>query len=194
MNSPSAHVSRFQPKRHTRRWVIAAALASVWIATRYIHDVTVSADGGSNVERLEEVEYAVADVLTPFELLLAREDQTARVRLLGIQQPWQWNNDPERWQSDTQAAIETWVAKNPVRVRLSRRQVSDDGVLLTHVCRGEVVLSEFLVRQGWVTVDPDIDPSDGSIRRLYRAEDEARLAARGIWSGRALGMIDHPGL
>lgn len=193
MDSP-AHVSRFQPKRHTRRWVIFAALATAWVTVRYVQDLTVSAETDSELDRLEEVEYAVAPGETPFEVTLSRDDRTARARLLGIRQPWQWNNGLEGWQSSTRAAIKEWVFQGPVTARLSRRQISDDGVLLTHLCRDGAVLSEYLVREGWVTVDPDIDPSDGSIRRLYRAEDEARLAARGIWSGRALGMIDHPGL
>lgn len=193
------HVSRFRPRRNWLRLSVVLILAGVWIGIRVYQDAQVIDHNASTVDRLIEADYSVIDIPTPFEIVLAREDETgnreqARVRLLGIRQPWQWNHDLEQWRSDTRNAIAEWIGDSPIHVRLSRRQVSDDGVLLAHLQRDDVLLSDHLVRQGWMTVDANIDPSDGAIRALYRAEDEARLAARGIWSGRALGMIDYPGM
>lgn len=200
--TPLPHVSRFRRRRNWRRIAIFVALIISWIGLRVLQDTTPSTsltNRESTVERLVEAEYSVVDIPTPFEIVLAREDETgrreqARVRLLGIRRPWQWNNDSEQWNSEARKAIADWIANAPIRVRLSRRQISDDGVLLAHLQRDGVLLSDHLVRQGWMTVDANIDPSDGAIRSLYRAEDEARLAARGIWSGRALGMMDFPGM
>lgn len=207
MDAPS-HTSRFKPQRNIRRYVLIAFLVLCWVSIRLTQDASSRAanperKADQRTEALKEVQYRVVAVDTPFQLTLAEIDKAGAnhsesgpvaVRLLGISRPWQWNRDPDNWATDTMEAIKTWIGDDPITVQLSRRQISDDGVLLTHLSRDDELLSDFLVRQGWVAVDPDIDPSDGSIRRLYRAEDEARLAARGIWSGRALGMIDHPGL
>jgi len=199
------HISRYRPGRNWSRIAIFAGLIISWTGLRAFQDMasmtcaTAPGQRESAVDRLVEADYVVVAIPTPFEVIVARENETgdreqARVRLLGIRRPWQWNNDSERWNSDARAAIAEWIAAVPVRVRLSRRQVSDDGVLLAHLQRNDVLLSDHLVRQGWMTVDANIDPSDGAIRSLYRAQEEARLAARGIWSGRALGMMNYPGM
>lgn len=208
MTPSSSYESRFQPHRSWKRVFILASLASVWVLIRLIQ--SYHHDAGDRIARLEEKQYQVVDVLSPFELILqsaveepsprqielatAQNAETARVRLLGVRKPWQWKYGSRDWESAARDAVRTWINDQPVETRLSRRQISEDGVLLTHLCRDGELLSDFLVRQGWMAVDPDIDPSDGAIRSLRRAEDEARLAARGIWSGRAMGMLDQPGL
>ena len=193
------HISRYRPRRNWSRIAIFAALIISWFGLRLFQDMNSIGHRQSTVDRLVEADYAVVDIPTPFEIVLARKDKArgyeqARVRLLGIRRPWQWNNDSDQWNSGARNAIAEWIADGPVHVRLSRRQISDDGVLLAHLQRNDVLLSDHLVRQGWMTVDANIDPSDGAIRSLYRAQDEARLAARGIWSGRALGMMNYPGM
>ena len=149
----------------------------------------------TNVDRLEEAVYDVDGVLSPFELLISRPSsgaqrpaanrQRARVRLLGIGPPWPWQPETEPWLRGATAAAAEFVRGGQVRVRLARRQVAEDGVLLAYLYVGDQMLNEFLVRQGWVTARTHPDETSPVTRQLQAAEKAARQSARGIWSGPA---------
>lgn len=137
--------------------------------------------------------YDVDGVLDPFELLISRSStgldvgrsavirQRARVRLLGVGRPPQWQSDGERWSRAATAAAREFVQPGQVRVRLARRQVAEDGVLLAYLYVGDQMLNEYLVRRGWVAVRPHADEANSLTRQLWKAEEAARQAARGVW-------------
>ncbi len=203
------YTTRFRPPRHPRRRALLAIVVVVWLGVRILYDHHQAGQRVATLTHLTEAEYTVVNVVSPNEFLLtpaqpessmdtSERGQTgqpplARVRLLGVAAPWQWNRSPDRWRAETMAALADRVTGKDVQVQLTQRQIAEDGTLLAYLLIDGCPLSDFLVRQGWMCVDPAMDPSRSNIRRLYQAQDEARLAARGIWSGRALGMIDFPG-
>lgn len=115
----------------------------------------------------------------------------ARVRLQGIDAPEsvRENFPVEAWGPEASDFTKRFVADAGRRVRLTfglERKDRHDR-FLAFVWNGEVLLNEELVRAGLARARLDYRYSSPMKRRLAAAEEEARAAKRGIWSGVAAG-------
>ncbi len=99
------------------------------------------------------------------------------VRCLGIDAPEK--GDPLA--EDATAALNKLVSNRKVRLELGRQSKDDFGRVLAYVFVGKTLVNEEMVRQGWAHVRRPV--STKYRQRLLVAQDEARTAGRGIWSG-----------
>lgn len=180
--------------RSKRRWLRFSLLLLGWIVVRGVFEWRKSRLADTNVDRLVEGNYRVDHVYSLFEMQVSRpgDSERARIRLLGLRKPWQWERDSDRWSREGRKYVESLTgrsAESQVRIRIGRQQVTDDGSLLAYVYVGDELLNERLVRDGWVLANPSADPSNSLMRGMKRAEDAARQEAVGIWSAQALGML-----
>jgi micrococcal nuclease len=129
------------------------------------------------------------DTLIVREPLGAQPDRSSaedrRVRLLGIDCPESVKPDHpvEPWGPEASEFARQFVSGGRVELRLDDRRVDQYGRYLAYVYVGEQMLNEELVRAGLARVSIYPGDSESMARRLRRAEEEARAAARGIWSG-----------
>jgi endonuclease YncB( thermonuclease family) len=107
-----------------------------------------------------------------FRLHDARE-----VRLLGIDAP----EKGEPLAEEATAALNKLVSNREVRLEAGRPARDRYGRTLAYVFLGKTLVNEEMVRQGWVHVRRPVTAKYRS--RLLAAQDEARAAGRGIWSG-----------
>lgn len=100
-----------------------------------------------------------------------------RVRLLGILPP-----KAARWQAEAGQFVQQFSTRGDARLELDKRRVDREGESLAYVYIEEVSLGEELVRAGLAL--PENYPGDNQTvaRQMFRAQDEARRASRGIWS------------
>lgn len=129
------------------------------------------------------VEYAVERVIDGDTLLLAN---AARVRLLGIDTPEtkKPNHPIEPWGPEATVYTKRFIAEAGGRVRLEfdRERLDQYDRVLAYVYSGDLFLNEALVREG-LAVSSGYRISATKRRLLRNAEDEAKAARRGIWSG-----------
>jgi hypothetical protein len=85
---------------------------------------------------------------------------------------------------DEQAAVESLrrLAGASVRLRFDRRRVDETGTLQAYVFDGDLMLNEEFVRRGIATQDTHPADSGPIIRRIKKAEQEARDQSLGVWS------------
>ena len=184
----------------TRRLIRFALFVAIWIVLRGIYTWHQSRFVETNVPRLDEAVYQVEQVEDNFELLISRLQQAkktekARVRLIGVARPWQWERD-EQWSVRAKSAIQSWIdqdGKGEIQLRLGRRQIDQDGCFLAYAYVGEELINERLIREGLAVIDAQADPSSSLLRRMVKSDKLAREQAVGIWSARAMGLLDtHP--
>jgi endonuclease YncB( thermonuclease family) len=130
------------------------------------------------------------------DTLLVRQDQSlprstqhpgtveGPVRLLGIRAAARGAPPASLAEPSAVAAreyIEEFVGRGDVTLELDKRRLDADGRFLAYVVVDGAMLNVELVRQGLARMESQAGDSATISRLLRRAEDEARLAGRGIW-------------
>jgi micrococcal nuclease len=140
---------------------------------------------------LEEGVHEVRRAVDGDTLLLA---SGARVRLQGIDTPESVTPDQpvERWGPEASQFTNDFVRQADHRVRLtfSLERKDRHDRFLAFVWNGDVMLNEELVRAGLANARLDYRYSGTMKRRLEKAQNEARRAGRGIWSGSEIAQVD----
>ena len=117
----------------------------------------------------------------------------ARVRLEGIDTPETVREDypVEPWGPEASAFTKDFIkrAGGEVTLTFGNERLDDYGRYLAFVWDGDKMLNEELVRAGLAEARLGWHFSSALKRRLRLAEDEAKLARRGIWSGTIPGPI-----
>jgi endonuclease YncB( thermonuclease family) len=113
----------------------------------------------------------------------------ARVRLLGVSAP---DAVPiarrmapilqPNWRHEAARLTREFVSAGTVHLRLDRRQIDDSRVLVAYVLVGDRVLNEQLLKAGLARLDLRPGDSSSMVRRLRKAESEAKTHRRGIWA------------
>jgi endonuclease YncB( thermonuclease family) len=80
--------------------------------------------------------------------------------------------------------VEDFVSRGPVALELDKRRIDEEGCFLAYLEVGGQTLNVELVRSGLALEDARPGDSATMSRLLRKAEEEARWAGRGIWSGR----------
>lgn len=137
-------------------------------------------------EGLEEGRHRVRRVVDGDTLLL---ESGARVRLIGADTPEtvKPNHPVEPYGPEATEFTKQQVrsAGGEVRLQMDREQKDRFGRFLAYVFVGDQMLNEELIRRGLATARTEFNYSSSMKRRFRRAEEEARLAGRGIWSSPA---------
>lgn len=107
-----------------------------------------------------------------FRLHDARE-----VRCLGIDAPE--NGDP--FSEEATAALNKLISNRQVRLETGRPAKDNYGRVLAYVFEDKIFVNEEIVRQGWAHVRRPVIAKHRE--RLMAAQEEARAAGRGIWTG-----------
>ena len=166
---------RFYPPRRGRLLVLPAVVTLLfvrtWQGTRAPHAPEALTEGMHRVER----------VIDGDTLLLA---SGARVRVIGVDCPEtvKPEHPVEPWGPEAAQFTRDFVIAEQVRPQFDRERIDRFGRFLAYAFVGERMLNEELVRAGLARVEHRFHYSQSIERRLDRAEEEARLARRGIWS------------
>jgi micrococcal nuclease len=135
-------------------------------------------------EQLEEGIHEVRRAVDGDTLLLA---SGARVRLQGVDTPETVKPDHpvEAWGPEASQFTKDFIEKAGHRVRLTFSLERKDRYdrFLAFIWDGDAMLNEELLRAGLAYARRDYRYSDAMKRRFTQAENEARRAGRGIWSG-----------
>jgi micrococcal nuclease len=166
---------RFHPPRRGRLLVLIAVVTLLFIRTWQATREPAAP------EMLTEGMHRVARVIDGDTLLLG---SGARVRLIGVDCPE--TVKPERpvepWGLEAAQFTREFVVAGKVRLQFDRERIDRFGRFLAYAFVGEQMLNEELVRAGLARVEHRFHYSQSIERRLDRAEEEAHLARRGIWS------------
>jgi micrococcal nuclease len=134
---------------------------------------------------LVEGEYRVERVVDGDTLLLANG---ATIRLQGVDTPETVKPDHpvEPVGPEASRFTQTFIAegKGTVRLQFDRERVDRNDRFLAYVWVGDRMLNEELVRAGLATAETGFRYSAAMKTRFRRAEEEAKAAERGIWSGK----------
>lgn len=157
--------------------LLLVAVASV-VGARWWHSESRS----SPPESLAEGVYRVERVIDGDTLLLTNH---ARIRLIGVDTPETVKPDHpvEPWGPEASAFTKAFIAKGAVRLQFDRERLDRYNRFLAYVLVDDRMLNEELVRAGLATAETKFSYSTAMKNRFRRAEDEARSARRGIWSG-----------
>ncbi|MBI2947959.1 MAG: thermonuclease family protein [Verrucomicrobia bacterium] len=98
-----------------------------------------------------------------------------RIRYLGIEAP----EEQDRYGEPATQANHLLVTGKSIRIEFGKPREDRDGRLLAYVFIEKVFVNAELVRQGHAHVRRPVDVAYRSA--LMQAQDEARLAGRGIW-------------
>ncbi len=113
----------------------------------------------------------------------------ARVRLIGADTPEtvKPNHPVEPYGPEATEFTKQLIGSTDGEVRLQtdREQKDRFGRFLAYVFVDDQMLNEELIRQGLATARTEFNYSSSMKRRFRQAEEEARLAGRGIWSSPA---------
>jgi micrococcal nuclease len=107
------------------------------------------------------------------------------VRLIGADTPETVHpRIPDQpWGAAATEFTEEFVAGGRVRLQFDGRRQDRHGRYLAHVWVGDRMLGEELIRRGLAKAETKYSYSQEMKGRFTRAENEARDARRGIWSG-----------
>ena len=138
----------------------------------------------------EEGEYEVVRVVDGDTFIVwsvdadGQRDQV-RVRLLGIDTPETVKEDTavQAWGPEASEFTKKFLAGGHVRLQFDRRKYDQYERLLAYAFVGDEMLNEELVRAGLARVRYYEGDAQTMSRRLNQAQDQARQAQRGIWSG-----------
>jgi micrococcal nuclease len=161
-------------RRRLPLWVVVVlVLVSLW---RFYHAPPAPP------ETLAEGLYDVQRVVDGDTLLLANR---ARIRLIGADTPEtvKPHHPVEPWGPEASKFTRQFVAGKQVRLEFDRQRLDRYGRFLAYVWVGDRMLNEELIRAGLARAELQYHYSSSMKRRFRRAEDEARSAGRGIWSG-----------
>jgi micrococcal nuclease len=109
-----------------------------------------------------------------------------RVRLIGANTPEtvKENWPVEAWGPEASAFTKDFVRGGKVRLEFDTRRHDKYGRLLAYVWVGDRMLNEELLRAGLARFEPQYSYSKAMKERFRRAEEEAKAARRGLWSGK----------
>jgi len=133
-------------------------------------------------EVLDEQEYDVQRVVDGDTLLLT---DRSRVRLMGVDTPETVKPDHpiEKWGPEASAFTKKFVAGGRVRLQFDKEREDQYGRVLAYVFVGDKMLNEELLRQGLARFTPQYRFSQSMKNRFRKAQEEARIHRRGLWSG-----------
>ena len=142
-------------------------------------------------ETLAEGVHQIERVVDGDTLLLA---SGARVRLIGVDCPEtvKPHHPVEPFGPEASAFTKSFVAGGNVRLQFDRERIDRYDRFLAYVFVGDAMLNEELLRAGLARVERRFHYSQSSKRQFDRAEEEARMARRGIWSGDVSRPSDLP--
>lgn len=163
-------------------------LLRAWEQTERRHAPSPSRDdrsaGSSNVDArpIADGYYDVQRVVDGDTLVLVGGE---RVRLKGMNTPETVKPDHpvEPWGPEASDFTREFVSGGRVRLEIDREGRDDNGRVLAFVWVGNRMLNEELVRAGLARATARFPLPPEMRRRLAAAQDEARKARRGIWSG-----------
>lgn len=146
------------------------------------HDESLQ-DKVARQEPIQEGNFTVERVVDGDTLKLTNK---WRVRLIGIDTPETVKHDHpvEPWGPEATAFTREFVKGGKVRLRFDRERKDDYGRVLAYVYVGERLLNEELIRAGLSPAKTYFKYSGAFKKRFRAAEEEARQARRGIWSGK----------
>lgn len=182
-------------RRARRSWLLLAAIAAV-VAVRLLRPERESGETPSADQVLAEGDYRVVRVIDGDTLLLASEAKATergaasfRLRLLGIDCPETVKPDQpvEPWGPEASEFTREYLQAGRARLRFDNRRVDQYGRHLGYVFVGERMLNEELVRAGLARVSIYPGDSEAIGGRLRKAQQEARIAGRGLWSAAPVG-------
>jgi micrococcal nuclease len=132
-------------------------------------------------EALAEGDYDVARVVDGDTLLLTNG---AYVRLIGVDTPETVhpNRPVEPWGPEATRFSQQFLAKGRIRLRFDDERIDRYDRFLAYVYVGEQMLNEELIRAGLGRANLDYRFASSMKTRFERAQREAQLADRGIWS------------
>ena len=135
---------------------------------------------------LPEGVYEVERVVDGDTLVLSNR---ARLRLIGADTPETVapNRPVDPWGPEATEFTEQFVAEGTVRITLDRERVDRYERFLAYVWVGDRMLNEELIRAGLAKAQTHFRYNPAMKKRFRRAEEEARIAGRAIWSGREVG-------
>lgn len=112
-------------------------------------------------------------------------DFRARIRLAGVDAPESVRPDHpvERWGPESSQFTEDFLSGGQLTLQFGRRRIDRYDRYLAFVFVGETLLNEELARAGLARVKIYSGEESSLTNRLVKAEQEARNARRGIWSG-----------
>ncbi|MFV2065855.1 MAG: thermonuclease family protein [Pirellulales bacterium] len=168
-------------RRFRRRFTISSAAGFLFVAyllfrVWYVARTPVTHDA------LDAGSHRIARVVDGDTLLLMNG---ARVRLQGVDTPETVKpaHPVEAWGPEATAFTRRFVSGGYVRLEFDRERLDRHGRFLAYVWVDRRMLNEELVRAGLARAEPRYRYSDAMKRRFLRAEAEAKVAGRGIWSG-----------
>lgn len=166
---------RRPPTRSAAIWILLAALAAwrYWSGDVAPPPAETHATGSYHVRRAVDGD----------TLLL---DDGTRVRLIGVNAPESVRPDypVEAWGPEASQFTRDFVAGGAVRLEFDRERLDQHGRMLAYVYVGDRLLNEELVEQGFARYEPQYFYSEAMKRRFRQAQERARSAQRGIWSGK----------
>jgi len=173
---------RFRPHRYAPYVLAAIGLLAAWRLVTPTPPVNRPPP-----DVLEEGEYALDHVVDGDTLLLSNG---ARIRLIGVDTPEtvRPEHPVEPWGPEATEFVKAHTAAGAVRLQFDKERKDRYGRFLAHVFApqengSEIFLSEELLRAGLGRALLRYPYSVAMKRRFREAEDEARRAKRGIWSG-----------
>lgn len=164
-------------RRPLRRWLTLIVFCAMLVSRYFFRERELPVP-----EALEEGPCEVARVVDGDTLLLVNR---ARVRLQGVDTPEVTDPDqpPEPWGPEATEFTRAFLRRGPARMQLGPERKDQYGRFLAYVWVGDQMLNEELLRAGMARALLRFNYSDSMKRRFRRAQDEARRARRGIWSG-----------
>ncbi len=169
-----------RPYYRQPRGLVVGSVCALVVLWRIIAANTAPVDP----EALAEGMHEVRRVVDGDTLLLT---SGARVRLQGIDTPETVREGfaVETWGPQASQFTKDFInrANHRVRLTFSLERKDRHDRFLAFVWNGEVMLNEELVRAGLAHARLDYRYSGAMKSRLARAQDEARRAGRGMWSG-----------
>lgn len=166
---------RFRPPRWPLLVWLAIVLLVVW---RLWTTATPEPDAAPLVAGHYQIEYVYDG-----DTLLLTTGQ--RVRLIGVDTPETVKRDHpvEPFGPEATQFTRQFVSGGEVRLEFDRERLDRYGRSLAYVWVGDRMLNEDLVRAGLARFEPQYHYSETMKRRFRIAEEDAKSARRGIWSG-----------
>ncbi len=174
----------------TRRWLsrqkpIVAVLVVVALVALRVYQK--STEPPAPPEALSEGIHEVGRVVDGDTFRLTNN---APIRLIGAdtpetQPPRVPKDRPAPWGPEATEFTEQFLAAggNRVRLQFDRERIDKYKRFLAYVWVGDKMLNEELIRQGLAWAKTDYNYSTSKKTLFRRAEEEARIARRGLWSG-----------
>jgi endonuclease YncB( thermonuclease family) len=178
--SPVVHSSSTRFRARSRwRSLPLPLLAALFVASRWWWGVRHEPPPLPPL--LEEGEYHVEHAIDGDTLQLAGD---VRIRLLGVDTPEtvQQDHPVEPWGSEASEFTKGFVAAGPVRLTFDRERRDRYGRQLAFVWRGDVLLNERLIAEGFSKAQTKYPYSPAMKDRFRAAEREARNKKLGLWS------------